>query len=1759
MDYDGNDFQNQNFQLNGEDNNRFSSGLRSFSLPKFELEDHFQVSLRFDGLVEPEPLIDIRDQDERDWIEDFSSSNASLDFNSVPADPCSISRRKNVWSEATSSESVDILLKSVGEDDVIHKRTFFIDLTSQNDLIDVDNHTVSGCFQEETKAMKAGSVLLTEESKKELTDLHPDTLEDSYVVSSSGDGVNRRPDVANPSSSEILQDDCGRSEVITGTTDVSFVSKEHSPDGGNGHMTSGDSKSDDNSVEKTMSSDQSALVGEATQGVACLTDSALVSVNISEKDPDSLTSNSRAVDPGSEGSVAFVSELSQNVPESLSDLDMKMKPSPLLMDDYNKHEITEKDGLLEDVAHQIENLSKVNSSSGQVVTLNNQTSTEVNSVEGGSLEDAKKLAWLAKTGSLESPVESCELRVHNNLITDDSLVVNESVVVPEEDEDTLKPLPEREKEVGSQVAVSDLAQKKETDGHDPTSSKAKLIPSVPESTETLKRIESDEDKKAGITVDGESACLAEKIVPEVDGKSGNVNKAQVQNGELSEKCSAGSELDRVESSVENVRPPDSADLKSNVVEKPLESSGHEEKSHQSAHAPVEDDPIALEPVCGSPTIISYAKSYCGQLEEQELDKQSSDKQPSETAPAVDFVENSSSREPKDACSSEERTFTFNVGSRNASEESPISGWKSFSAMEPLGTLKNEERNSTASGLRKGNATEFGESDPIDVSTKKAHKDKSKAASSPSERSTSRKRSHAKETSAHVETSANLDVGPGEERYQQSSAEGGGLKQSDSSVGPTLGLQPFTDEQQVQLRAQIYVYGYLIQGIPPDEACMVAAFGNNDSARSAWEGTWRISLERFRGPKSPSASFATPLPSHAGPRIQEQSPRSVVQSKPPMTPITMTASRSIGKCSSAVISNLMPLSSPTWQDASQSSISRDPSLLSPTHGFQSSQSKHCPPSGCSSWLPPASSIHLIGPSPTPVPFSVPSPPSVLDKGTTPFLKPPTAEATTPMSIRDFAATSSVPALQAEPASEKKTASTNHKSRKMKKGDDSSMSEHEISTSLPESTHSQSDIVVFPSVPPPTHFQVVGNSGKEQRVILSEETCSKIELSRLQAEDAAAFSAAAVRHSEGIWAQLAIQRNSGLASEIEVKLAAAAVAAAAASSVAKAAAAAAKVASDAAMQAKLMADEAVTSKTIFADQGANLLKGTERATASTVSVISAAKEVARRRVEAASAASKQAENLDAILRAAELAAVAVCQAGAVVAMGDPLPFTLNDLIEAGPEGHWKAPSSTDTNTEKRPSLDFVSDVSNNDAGLGQMHDNLPTVDEGRLPEESAVNLTEPENIEDRDEGSLNERYIQEGSLVEVLLDKDNARIWYSANVLYLKDGEAYVNYNDLPPDSGVDEQKEWVPLIGLVDRPPRIRLAHPLMTVKNEGTKKRRRAAAGNYLWAVGDRVDASIHNGWCEGVVTEKNKEDETKLTVHFSGGEISTIRAWQLRPSLVWKDGQWVEWSRLRENTCYAYEGDTPKDKRQKVSRPEGENYPKFKGVELHEEPATIQQPVERRPLLGLSEKEKIFSFGKTAAEVAGNPPRRLRSGPKDSSQSRVVFGIPKPGKKRKFMEVSKHYDKPEATTKYLLPGAPTKSRKVPESRPPKAIPRPEEKHHRQPEKGGFGESEPPSSSTRLGAGPAGGSKKKAPVAVARGRAVERAQSEERHGSVVPEIGSELRRSNRRIQPTSRLLEGLQSSMIAPKVASVAGPKASSKHPPPTKHGKTEGDWIGGH
>ncbi|XP_039064353.1 uncharacterized protein LOC120209396 [Hibiscus syriacus] len=197
------------------------------------------------------------------------------------------------------------------------------------------------------------------------------------------------------------------------------------------------------------------------------------------------------------------------------------------------------------------------------------------------------------------------------------------------------------------------------------------------------------------------------------------------------------------------------------------------------------------------------------------------------------------------------------------------------------------------------------------------------------------------------------------------------------------------------------------------------------------------------------------------------------------------------------------------------------------------------------------------------------------------------------------------------------------------------------------------------------------------------------------------------------------------------------------------------------------------------------------------------------------------------------------------------------------------------------------------------------------------------------------------------------------LDLKDGKAYVYYNELRSEDG-ERLKEWVELEGEGNRAPRIRNARPITVMPFERTRKRRRGAMKDYNWSVGDRVDAWMQDSWWEGVVNERSKKDETSYTVHFPAqGETSVVKAWLLRPSLVWKNRNWVEWSSSGNDDSSSFEGDTPLEKRPRIGSPvvvskdEGTN--SFDNEES-------EKPDDTR-LMDLPVAGKIFNIGKCTRE----------------------------------------------------------------------------------------------------------------------------------------------------------------------------------------------------
>ncbi|XP_024004722.1 uncharacterized protein LOC18029435 isoform X2 [Eutrema salsugineum] len=923
-----------------------------------------------------------------------------------------------------------------------------------------------------------------------------------------------------------------------------------------------------------------------------------------------------------------------------------------------------------------------------------------------------------------------------------------------------------------------------------------------------------------------------------------------------------------------------------------------------------------------------------------------------------------------------------------------------------------------------------------------------------------------------------------------------LPDLNSSALSSILRRPFTDLQQVQLRAQIFVYGALIQGTAPDEAYMISAFGGPDGGKGSWEKAWRACVVRAQ--KLHVSTPETPLQSRAGkmetPSAGQTSSKESLAAKP-----------------------IIPLSSPLWSlstslDTLQSSsIQRGPAaahqlLLSSSHAHQTPPitniAGHNTP-----WMSPLPYRNHWLASPQTSGFDVGSRFPIFPTTETVKLTP-TKESSLPYSGAKhvLSGTSSnvfkgTPTL--EPAStvgapaQHSTGTKVRKRKKMPVSGESgpsilnSLNQTELavsplvslSTSVPitatpanvfSNASTMSNVVSITAAPMNLASTFPGKKMKSslpspifggnlvpevrQRSVLSVDTIDKLNESKMHAEDASALATAAVSHSEYVWKQLEQQMHTGLQPETQGRLASAAVAIAAAAAVAKAAAAAANVAANAALQAKLMAEEASlpsasnqgnelfrSNDIVIQGQGtpASILKG-EGSVVSSSPVLIAAREAAKKRVEAATAATKRAENMDSIVKAAELASEAVSQAGILVSMGHP-PL-LSKLVEAGPSNYWRQAQESQEVQPCKTGVVEKETVATSDGtfanprtmpteldGYVKTADGLsgPVSATGKetkgqkakgadLAKNNAV-VFEPEvgsksSVDTRTEReqimkTTNDEDIKEGSRVEVYKEGPELRTaWYSANVLSLEDDKAYVMFSDLSVEQGTDKLKEWVALKGEGDEAPKIRAARSVTAMPYEGTRKRRRAAIGDPAWKIGDRVDSWVHDSWLEGVITEKNKKDENTVTVHFPAqGDTLTIKAWNLRPSLVWKDGRWIECSTSGENIGSSHEGDTPKEKRPRLGVPapvaEGEDTK----MKIVDDPSLGKPP--QSAVLDLGVSENTFNIGRSTREEGKPDPLRMKRTGLQIQGSKAIFGVPKPGKKRKFMDVSKHYVS-EANTK---------------------------------------------------------------------------------------------------------------------------------------------------
>nr|XP_018450452.1 PREDICTED: uncharacterized protein LOC108821951 [Raphanus sativus] len=1084
-------------------------------------------------------------------------------------------------------------------------------------------------------------------------------------------------------------------------------------------------------------------------------------------------------------------------------------------------------------------------------------------------------------------------------------------------------------------------------------------------------------------------------------------------------------------------------------------------------------------------------------------------------------------------------------------------------------------------------------------------------------------------------------------------------------------RPFTDSQQVQLRAQIFVYGGLIQGTAPDEAYMISAFGGADGGKGSWEKAWRacaVRAQRMRvaSPETPAQSRAgkteTPFMGHTSSK-ESSATKPIIPLSSPLwslsTPLETLQSRSIHRGSAAA---LLPSSSHAHQAAPIANIGHNTAWMSPlpypNPWLTSPQTSGFDVGSRFPGFPITETVKLT-------PTKEPSLPYSGGK-----------HVLTGTSGNVFKGTQTLePASTVLPPGQH---STGTKSRKRKKMPVSVDSDPSIVYSL-----QQTEVVVSPLGPISTPVPVTaapgslasnagtlpsvgsisavpmnlvstfpgkkmksslqspifgGNLASEvkQISVLPVDTIDKLNEAKMHAEDASALATAAVSQSEYIWKQIEQQRHTGLQPETQGILASAAVAIAAAAAVAKAAAAAANVAAGAAFQAKLMAEEAdlpsvsyqgnelpKSNDVITQGQGtpASILKG-EGAVVSSSSFLSAAREAAKKRVEAATAATKQAENMDSIIKAAELASEAVSQAGILVSMGHPP--SLNKLVEVGPSGYWRQAresvevqpckvgvleKETVTTSDKAfasPSTTHTElDGSRRTAGGQGLVSTTGKKTNGRkghisadfakhtavafepaVGSKSSIDTqTESEQIMKK----TNDECIKEGSQVEVFKEGPELRTaWYSANVLGLEDGKAYVLFNDLSVEQGTDKLKEWVALKGEGDEAPKIRTARSITALPYEGTRKRRRAAIGDPVWKIGDRVDSWVHDSWLEGVITEKNKKDENTVTVHFPAqGETLTIKAWNLRPSLLWKDGKWIEYSTSGENISSSHEGDTPKEKRPRLGPPAPVAEGKYTKMETADDPDLGKKP--QTGVLDLGVSETTFNIG-TSTREAGNPgpPRMKRTG-LQTQGAKVIYGVPKPGKTRKFMDVSKHYvsEASHQTRKQKEPAKPVKPI-VPQNPgpgswrlPSKTVSREKQTTTLKPKsfKPAPKTKEKPVAASRIvprmdsrntpassvesddAVGQSGENKSTGSGTVSSvtskgtGEEQNSSSSTTGKGKVAPTAGRlakieedkaladnssnasdgmEPRRSVRRIQPTSRLLEGLQSSMMTSKIPSMS-------------------------
>ncbi|KAG5528742.1 hypothetical protein RHGRI_029412 [Rhododendron griersonianum] len=1689
MDYDDNDFQGQNLHLAGEGSSKFSPVLHPYALPKFDFDDGLQSHLRFDSLVENEVFLGIPSQEDNQWIEDFSRGSSGIEFSPSAAESCSISRRNNVWSEATSSESVEMLLKSVQQEEMVPGDTIIEESDACRELggltegmehhLKQDDEAKDGMqigdIDSDSQDIAVASVQLLKTQEPEHQDREISIGNTNRLSLGIGKAVENQQVLSEEADADdqILKGievspGCQNLEGIHCPSEATYI-EEHRVES----VAGGDSNIEEHAIEaitkedgipssSELKIDQTRLQGSDNQ----LWSEA--SVSYSEASLMSGVDN-KLFDGQGDGSSNYVGDLpSLQIACSSTELIGEKHAAENLEGMGDASAVHNKDLDAEDHALSHMAVGSVQTYKGNIVSSSNEVQSNqdvsVNERDDGELPKDSSTMDSAIVKSLRSEERVAQLSQVDDMKVNIELAHQSEWLITAGDEPALNVVEQTNLALHDMVDGAPLLSGtvSTTDkGSDHLDKNTKTGGGAPEDTNLLSFkdgsqgaselcpvLEVEKSVSQSSTwkfshkdVDQsmptlETSNLASRIEQSV--KSGH--KVDVQSLPMVETCNTTSGSEQVVKANEISQTSscqlevcltlgDSAVKEGSKAERLLSPGNCEEaavkRNHEVAPSKVAGGGHSVDfvqPVSGMPTVSSFVlsqsekegvkESMGGTVSLTEITVQSTSHNVSGDNPAKDErVHLSASLSEREATKDGESVSTI----QTCTKPMIVEGFPSTPAVVQMDPKMVLELSRGSSQAPDGETASGGSKSTPERKTRRAPGRSTR-------KENSRRGSHVKET-----TPGNVECSRTTPRAVVSIPISN-LPDLNTSAPPSVSFhQPFTDLQQVQLRAQIFVYGSLIQRAAPDEACMVSAFG---------------------------ASGARPT--------DQPIKRGARQSKAVPSPLGQASSKGTP---SPVSNPMTPLSSPLWNistpgDGLQSSgLPRIPVLdykqtLPPMHPFQTPPTRgfigH-------NWL---SQTHFPGPwvaspqtstsdanacfSVSPMTETVKLNPvkesSVLVTSEAKYASPITLVHSSGPGV--MAATSSLSDMKRVLPSPNSTGPKARKREKVDAFEDlgqisllaqtwtesvsapivASHFSMSVMVSTPNIFASKADAVkIVTSVSPSSstdHPKTTEQNAKQN--VMSEDTLSKVAEAKQHAEDAATLAAAAVSHSLSVWSQLDKLKNSGLTPDVEGKLASAAVAAAA--SVAKVAAAAAEIASNAALQAKMMADEALASgRTSNPAQGsasslsavnnfgnaspASILMGGNVSTSSSSILVAA-----RKRVEAASAASKQAENLDAekLLpwgvvsnnenrERSEVRIIENCPHVAKEAPSEPkivnphLSPLSGEVPRESMEDHVRAADGLSSSLKTRQT-DSRAKRSRRALDLSKT---IGVVPESEI-ESRTASITAQDDYE-KEGGVVEEEIgIKDGCLVEVRKDGDGFKTaWFSANVLSLKDRKAFVRYTELQSDEGSGKLREWVGLEGEANNAPRIRIAHHITTLQFEGTRKRRRAAMGDYQWSVGDRVDVWMQDCWREGVLTEKNKKDESILTVHFP-----VVKAWHLRPTLIWKDGEWIE-SRSKDKGP-STQGDTPQGKRLKLGIPAIENREKDKmsnNIEFGES----EKPDESR-LLPISANEKVFNVGKNIGDQ--NKPgalRTLRTGLQKEG-SRVVFGVPKFGNKRKFMKVSKHY-----------------------------------------------------------------------------------------------------------------------------------------------------------